>query len=694
MAKSKKPKSKKRGRGRRPGRSTGVGGHPHRIDRPTPEELELERLLADVQERAREAHAPDTAPGRVAEILAEDFAAMPAPVGIVQTLVERGSDERASAVGSELRRRAGGTITALTFDAELARAVDGDPGRSDELLEQALDSDLDPDATGPLAEHMLAAGRTLDALGLAEDALAEDPRGEAEQATMAEALWQLHARRVAGEKLAAAERKALARFADRTVLYELREALGRYVEARSELQQICAEEVRDWDQELPEGASLLDPAYEGLFGLAVEQAWLLEESENEELDDSWFENLAEPTSAIQLFAADPETPRGLATAARNWGETVTYGLWQLADPAAAPGVWLTDLVSGVRRYVAVPPEQLDQASRWTVLIGALVAVDGTWRTTGTVIPLRPGEGDAAAELAREMTIAFFEDLSGERIASRRRRKSEEEPDPYGVLVGQLQPAPQPVADLMSKMVANLIPEIAAGVMRRRSAGIGLTNMDGHRVREITAELTVADADAVLQRLAGHPDFRVEDGAGELSWWGRELTKMEREGMLAQVREQFGAEAVLEAQQSDKRPRWLRGRLRSAAAGLEVEVNSEERLKLLLELLAEHGIEAKLKRRSTIDPAQDLPAIPSGTILGFGTCDAAVEAWLSNWAGERVPALGGLTPRAAARSAKRRTQLEAMLREFEHDVDQLRRQARPAPDIDRLRAELGIDPELP
>jgi hypothetical protein len=89
---------------------------------------------------------------------------------------------------------------------------------------------------------------------------------------------------------------------------------------------------------------------------------------------------------------------------------------------------------------------------------------------------------------------------------------------------------------------------------------------------------------------------VEDEPGGLSWWGRELTKMEREGMLAQVREQFGADAALEAQQSHERSRWLRGRLRSVGAGFEVEVNSEERLTLLLELLAEHGIEAKLKRR--------------------------------------------------------------------------------------------------
>ena len=60
-------------------------------------------------------------------------------------------------------------------------------------------------------------------------------------ATLAEALWRLHARRIAGEKLAAAERKALSRFAVGTELFALREALGQYVDERSGLQQICAE---------------------------------------------------------------------------------------------------------------------------------------------------------------------------------------------------------------------------------------------------------------------------------------------------------------------------------------------------------------------------------------------------------------------------------------------------------------------
>jgi hypothetical protein len=59
--------------------------------------------------------------------------------------------------------------------------------------------------------------------------------------------------------------------------------------------------------------------------------------------------------------------------------------------------------------------------------------------------------------------------------------------------------------------------------------------------------------------------------------------------------------------------------------------------------------------------------------------------------ERVPALGGATPRTASRREQTRPRLEAVLREFEHDAHVLARAGRPAPDLDRLRAELQMDP---
>jgi hypothetical protein len=134
---------------------------------------------------------------------------------------------------------------------------------------------------------------------------------------------------------------------------------------------------------------------------------------------------------------------------------------------------------------------------------------------------------------------------------------------------------------------------------------------------------------------------------------------------------------------------LRGRLEPHPDGFEVSVNSEERLQALVELLGGLGAEPELGRRSVIDPAQDMPPIGLGMPLPFGASQQAVDAWQSLWPDERVPALGGATPRTASRHAQSRPQLEAVLREFEHDAYVLARAGRPAPDLERLRGELGM-----
>jgi hypothetical protein len=92
----------------------------------------------------------------------------------------------------------------------------------------------------------------------------------------------------------------------------------------------------------------------------------------------------------------------------------------------------------------------------------------------------------------------------------------------------------------------------------------------------------------------------------------------------------------------------------------------------------------------IDPAQDMPPIRLGMPMPFGASQASVDAWQEMWPEERVPALGGATPRSASRRAQSRPQLEAVLREFEHDAYVLARAGRPAPDLERLRAELTME----
>lgn len=661
-----------------------------------------ELAFVEARRRAEEALSPETPPERVAALVVEEFEDLPSPPGLATRLRRDGSEERARSVAAEVQRLAPGSVTALTLAAEVAGVFDHDQARVDELLDEALDAFVDPDGAVGLAQHMLASGRQLDAIELVREVLLDEPEDEDAQEVYVRALEELHGRAGAGEKLGRAEREELARFADRERLYALREAMRVLVEERRpELLVPLSARVRDWMEELREaqGSESTDPfglepgddeeRSEALFRFAMEHAWLMEPDDDAADEESGLvlegePELDESCAPLALLANDPDVSSEISSAAREWLDTVTYGLWQISDPEPGPGLWLTDIVTGVRRYAAIPPEQLPGMSRWSVLLGALVSLDGIWRSTGAVVLLRPSEGDGAAEWVHDASAAIAQAMAGK---PRRRPGRRREPEPHGVLVALAEPLDPEIAALMSKVLGSLLPGIAGEVWRRRAAGPKLTNTDGHPLRLITAHVEVNDPAAVTRTLAAHADFRTEDEA-ELSWWGRELTDTERAGALAQIRSLAGEGEPIE--KPDEPQRWLRGRLEPRPDGFEISVNSEARLQALVQLLRGLGANPQLGRRSVIDPAQDMPPIQLGTPMPFGASQDAVDAWQSLWPDERVPALGGATPRTASRREQSRPRLEAVLREFEHDAHVLARAGRPAPDLDRLRAELRMD----
>ena len=152
--------------------------------------------------------------------------------------------------------------------------------------------------------------------------------------------------------------------------------------------------------------------------------------------------------------------------------------------------------------------------------------------------------DASAALAKA--------LAGKRVRPPGRRR---EPKPHGVLVDVAEPMDPSDAALMSPVLGSLLPGILGEVWRRRAAGPRLTNTDGHRLRMITAKVTVNDPATVTRTLAAHADFQTE-GDGGLSWWGRELTEGERAGALAQIHSLLGGDEPIE--KADQPQRWLRG----------------------------------------------------------------------------------------------------------------------------------------
>jgi hypothetical protein len=239
----------------------------------------------------------------------------------------------------------------------------------------------------------------------------------------------------------------------------------------------------------------------------MEHAWLIEPDDDPAAEESGLVLEGEPEldascAPLALLANDPDVSSEISRAAREWLDTVTYGLWQISDPEPGPGLWLTDIVTGVRRYAAIPPEQLAGMSRWSVLLGALVSLDGIWRSTGAVVLLRPSEGDGAAEWVHDASAAIAQAVAGKRRRWPGRRR---EPEPHGVLVALAEPVDPEIAALMSKVLGSLLPGIAGELWRRRAAGPKLTNTDGHPLRLITAHVEVNDPAAVTRTLAAHAD---------------------------------------------------------------------------------------------------------------------------------------------------------------------------------------------
>jgi hypothetical protein len=132
------------------------------------------------------------------------------------------------------------------------------------------------------------------------------------------------------------------------------------------------------------------------------------------------------------------------------------------------------------------------------------------------------------------------------------------------------------------------------------------------------------------------------------------------------------------------------------AGLRVEANSvarADRLRALVEKACvgqlafrarEHSDPAALLRNSTKPAA---PSAPEDPDVAAELADLKARHY-RDWLDERIPALGGLTPRQAAkRSGKPRRELELVLAEMEHGEARL--PAKERFDVSELRRELGL-----
>ena len=202
---------------------------------------------------------------------------------------------------------------------------------------------------------------------------------------------------------------ALARYADRSGIDALREAIGSFLgrtDWGGSVRKRAAAERAELQQDH------WQPAERDAFdALASERAIRLP-ADGE--DAPGLPGADDPVdTALRAFAADPQVPGDLAARRQPGTTTCTTRYGSCRNPVATPGVWCTDLVTGTRRYAQFPAQALDGAAPWTLWLGALVPVAGIWRsTTGNGIRLTPVEGDAVAEFADQAAQLGIQLISG------------------------------------------------------------------------------------------------------------------------------------------------------------------------------------------------------------------------------------------------------------------------------------------
>jgi hypothetical protein len=439
---------------------------------------------------------PDVTASELAGLISERYDGSPISLFLVGQLTATGSSpERLAEISAAMLAAdgAGPSLTALTFAAEVARAA-GDSGRGRELLDQALTAAGDSYERVHLTKHLQASGRLADAILLLEARLGDQPDDdyvvELYGVAMQDAYEHAHLEpalddcpcgqgsrwsRCCGPR----EQAALDRFADRTGLNALTEAIGEFL-ARSPFGQAVDDQVADTfeayeDLEWPpaERASFLALITEHALRTASCQAPGAADEDEDDEDETLL--------PLGAFAVDPSVPAEVAARAEIWRTQIHYGLWRIDSRSGAPGLWCTDICTGVVRYAEFPPHLPGPWPRWSVWLGALVPVDGVWRATGAGLRLSPAEADAAAEFLQDAVASLVYGLAGKKKRPSRRPT---EPmrfglaEPHGVVVDYQDPVDRDLAAVTGMVVGSLLSRIIGEVQVYRSSAPALRNSDG------------------------------------------------------------------------------------------------------------------------------------------------------------------------------------------------------------------------
>jgi hypothetical protein len=642
---------------------------------------------------------PSTAVSELPGLIEDRHAGEPVPTWLVPLMLEfkatperlaavagamlagppRGSDVGAQAEDVEAGAEPRPSVTAQSFAAAVARAR-GDTAGCRRLLDQALAATSEPDDRATLIDHMRRAGYVAEAIELLEAALREDPAdnfaAESYGDAIHEAFKRAHEQPPGDDDGCSCglgtswpqcceprERAALDRFADRSALIAVRDAVDAWLPDSDYGPAVDARVRRAVPREDQPGWDAADRA--GLVALLTEHALGTArrgERDQPEADD----RDADDDAPLAAFAAAPTTPAQVASRASAWREHVRYGLWRIDNTRPAPGRWCTEIVSGVIRYVDFPAELADDIPRWAVWLGAMVPVDGIWRCTGIGMRLSPTEADAAAQLVGDATMAIMERIAGNKADPLSPQWAREpmpfgDAEPVGVLVDMAHPAPPQAALLYGMVTGELLSRIAAEVYAYRAEPPALRNTDGEPLCLITAKIAVSDGPRVTTLLGGRTGFETDpDDPASIIWYGLQIPDDQAEA---------------------------RGTLRVVGDQIVADVNSARRLDRLIRVLDGIGANPSVVEEKQIDPMPDLLWPGDEDVFSGGAVTVAAD-WEKAWLDEPVSALRGHSPRQAVLGSQR-PKLESLLRQWEYDSDLLAAEGKQGIDTGWLRQELGI-----
>lgn len=377
---------------------------------------------------------------------------------------------------------------------------------------------------------------------------------------------------------------------------------------------------------------------------------------------TWFHNdreLAGGGTPAERYAARPELPADEREAASRIA-AARLGLYRVLAVEPGRSLTLERLLDGTRIGVRSTHVSRD-AVRWDILLARVMAGEppSLWGPTRSFEPCE--EPELRAESAR---------LAG-----------------------------SPVDDVDERVLAMTFRRHALELMRfmppSRSAEPSFFTLEGDPVVFGSAIWVVHDVAAVAER--------IRELAGLLPGDPLELDITASRATLVEQRPPLPPGAlVLESSPVGALDTIPIATLRLESGELHAEAMSEQRLQQTLEIVAaDFGELVELRRRDVMSVDEALAA--RGTNRRDPTAhrvdaverrlvgDLATER-MRRWLDEPHQLLDGRTPREAVAGADR-AEVVRLLRQIENGAERARRRGEPAPDVSRLRGELGLSDEL-